>query len=80
MTWTCRRPAAATFLTLALGANPTAGAQPDEEVAARLAGLALDCVHREYPNKIAHVLNDDADARPPRELTPAFYGCYDWHS
>ena len=22
----------------------------------------------------------DADARPPRELTPAFFGCYDWHS
>jgi hypothetical protein len=37
-------------------------------------------VHREYPNKIAHVLAGDADARPPRELTPAFYGCYDWHS
>ena len=49
-------------------------------VAARFARLALDCVHREYPNKIAHVLNDDGDARPPRELTPAFYGCYDWHS
>ncbi len=48
--------------------------------AARFAGLALDCVHREYPNKIAHVMNSDADARPPRELTPAFYGCYDWHS
>ena len=48
--------------------------------AARFARLALDCVHREYPNKIAHVLQDDADARPPRELTPAFYGCYDWHS
>ena len=80
MTSTCRRPAAATFLTLALGANPTAGAQPDEEVAARLAGLALDCVHREYPNKIAHVLQGDGDAQPPRELTPAFYGCYDWHS
>jgi len=46
----------------------------------RFASLALDCVHREYPNKIAHVLNSDADARPPRELTPAFYGCYDWHS
>ena len=25
-------------------------------------------------------MNGDADARPPRELTPAFYGCYDWHS
>src|SRR4029078_3743593 len=22
----------------------------------------------------------DADARPPHDLTPAFYGCYDWHS
>ena len=42
--------------------------------------LALACVHQEYPNKIAHVLNGDADVRPPRELTPAFYGCYDWHS
>jgi hypothetical protein len=49
-------------------------------LAERFAKLALQCVHREYPNKIAHVLNADADARPPRELTPAFFGCYDWHS
>jgi hypothetical protein len=55
-------------------------APPDSALAARMARLALDCVHREYPNKIAHVLHSDADARPPRELTPAFYGCYDWHS
>lgn len=46
----------------------------------RFATLALDCVHREYPNKISHVLQSDQDARPPRELTPAFYGCFDWHS
>jgi hypothetical protein len=46
----------------------------------RFAVLALDCVHREYPNKISHVLQSDQDARPPRELTPAFYGCFDWHS
>jgi len=52
----------------------------DESSAARFARLALDCVHREYPSKIAHSLTSDADARPPRELTPAFYGCYDWHS
>jgi hypothetical protein len=26
------------------------------------------------------VLASDADAKPPRQLTPAFYGCYDWHS
>jgi len=49
-------------------------------LAERLAGLALGCVHREYPNKISHLLNSDADAATPRKLTPAFYGCYDWHS
>ncbi len=48
--------------------------------AERFAGLALACVHKEYPNKIAHVLNSDADVAPPRKLTPAFYGCFDWHS
>jgi len=52
----------------------------DAAAAGRFAQLALECVHREYPNKIAHVLASDADARAPRELTPAFYGCYDWHS
>jgi len=52
----------------------------DPAAAERFARLALDCVHREYPNKIAHVLQSDEDARPPRALTPAFYGCYDWHS
>ncbi len=52
----------------------------DQSTAEQFARLALDCVHREYPNKIAHTLLSDADVRPPRELTPAFYGCYDWHS
>jgi DUF2891 family protein len=52
----------------------------DQTQAARFARLALDCIHKEYPNKIAHSLNSDADVKPPRELTPAFYGCYDWHS
>ena len=52
----------------------------DQGQAARFAKLALDCVHKEYPNKIAHSLNSDADVKPPRQLTPAFYGCYDWHS
>jgi len=50
------------------------------EAAARFAELALKCVHQEYPNKIAHTLAGDADVRPPRELYPAFHGCYDWHS
>ena len=52
----------------------------DAGAAAHFAKLALDCVHKEYPNKLAHSLNSDADVAPPRKLTPAFYGCYDWHS
>src|SRR5690348_17201986 len=51
-----------------------------EASAQRFADLALACVHKEYPNKIAHAMNSDADVAPPRKLTPAFYGCYDWHS
>jgi len=54
--------------------------QFDAAAAERFVKLALDCVHREYPNKIAHVLNSDADVQPPRKLTPCFYGCFDWHS
>jgi uncharacterized protein (DUF885 family) len=46
----------------------------------RFARLALACVGKEYPNKVSHVLNADADALPPRRLTPSFFGCYDWHS
>ncbi len=52
----------------------------DPAAAGRFAHLALKCAHLEYPNKISHVLASDADARPPRELTPVFFGCLDWHS
>jgi hypothetical protein len=52
----------------------------DAAAAERFAKLALACVAKEYPNKISHVLNSDTDVAPPRKLTPAFYGCYDWHS
>jgi len=68
--------------TLALGvlAAGPAVAPPEPAMAERFARLALACVGKEYPNKIAHVLNGDEDVKPPRELTPAFFGCYDWHS
>jgi len=48
--------------------------------AERFAAMALACVHREYPNKLAHVLAGPQDVGTPRQLTPAFYGCFDWHS
>jgi len=74
-----------TFAMLILLAAPSLRAEDpekefDAKAAGRFADLALACVHKEYPNKIAHVMSSDADAKPPRELTPAFYGCFDWHS
>jgi hypothetical protein len=71
------RPA---LLALFLSGGLMAYSDFDQAQAARFAALALDCVHKPYPNKIAHSLDSDADVKPPRELTPAFYGCYDWHS
>ena len=66
---------------LLLPARNVAASEPlDPAAAQRFATLALTCVHKEYPNKIAHVLSGDVDVQPPRSLTPAFYGCYDWHS
>ena len=59
---------------------PAAAGPLDAAAAARFAALALKCLHQEYPNHISHTLSSDSDARPPRELTPAFYGCLDWHS
>ena len=70
------------LLSLIAGNGPAhaAAGMMGEAAAGRFAALALACVHREYPNKIAHVLAGDSDARPPRSLTPVFYGCFDWHS
>jgi DUF2891 family protein len=71
-------------LSSAAAAAPAAHAAPSTnlapDAAARFAALALTCLHQEYPNHISHTLNSAADALPPHELTPAFYGCLDWHS
>ncbi len=52
----------------------------DVDAASRFAKLALTCLHQEYPNHVSNMMDDARDARPPHELTPAFYGCLDWHS
>jgi hypothetical protein len=70
----------AMFLLFTMSAAAQNTGEFDIKAAQRFANLALACVHKEYPNHISHTLNSDADAAPPRKLTPAFYGCYDWHS
>src|SRR5579872_5861454 len=69
-----------TICKIGVAQNTASPAMFDPEAAQRFANLALACVHKEYPNHISHTMNSDADVAPPRKLTPAFYGCYDWHS
>jgi len=49
-------------------------------IASHFAKLAMNCIHKQYPNKLDHVMNDENEVLNPRALHPAFYGCYDWHS
>ncbi|WP_426955176.1 DUF2891 domain-containing protein [Muricoccus radiodurans] len=51
-----------------------------EELAARLARIALGHVEQEYPHKPGHVMATPEDARTPAALHPVFHGSYDWHS
>ena len=50
------------------------------EQANRLAQLPLHCMNTEYPNKLNQTIGDASDLKTPKELHPAFYGCFDWHS
>lgn len=52
----------------------------DVQLGSRFAALALANVRRELPHKLDHLVLADADLRRPRELHPAFYGSFDWHS
>lgn len=51
-----------------------------EETARGFARIALGHVTREFPHKLDHVLNNEADALGPRALHPVFFGSFDWHS
>ncbi|MCQ4208898.1 DUF2891 domain-containing protein [Streptomyces longispororuber] len=44
------------------------------------AQLAAANLTREFPNFTAHLTTSTDDRPRPRDLHPAFYGAYDWHS
>ncbi len=50
------------------------------EKANKLVELPLACISTEYPNKLNQTLGSAKDLQSPKELHPAFYGCFDWHS
>jgi hypothetical protein len=59
---------------------PSGALHLTEAGASHFARLALDCMQREYPNKLNQMLRDSSMLQPPKILHPAFYGCFDWHS
>lgn len=59
---------------------PTLGDRMTEQQVVRFAELALKGISTEYPNKPNDVLQDASEVMSPRELHPAFFGCFDWHS
>lgn len=84
---------AITFVAVVAGAAPAqvpesvemyseraAGLALTNDGASHFARLALDCIHKEYPNKLNQVLQSDQFLLSPTVLHPAFYGCFDWHS
>lgn len=74
----------ATFLILSCGqekSNTPVNRLPlTLGLANELASLPIKCMEQEYPNKLGQVLASGENLGAPRELHPAFYGCFDWHS
>ena len=52
----------------------------DAALASHMARIALSHVAREFPHKLDHVWESDADATTPRQQHPIFFGSFDWHS
>jgi hypothetical protein len=50
------------------------------QVASAYAATIIHVVGQEYPNSMQHLITGPDDRPTPRELHPAFYGCFDWHS
>lgn len=60
--------------------NPAENVAEQRKPEHAFARIALNCINKQYPNKISHVLNSAEDVAEPSRLTPVFYGCFDWHS
>lgn len=69
-----------TVVSVGNGWSQGGNAVVSREEATRLAALPLKCMQKEYPNKLNQTLADSSELAGPRELHPAFYGCFDWHS
>jgi len=60
--------------------TPTKKNELTLEQAEYLVQLPLKCMQQEFPNKLGQVVGSVEDLQSPKDLHPAFYGCFDWHS
>jgi len=60
--------------------SPEGMARLTQAGASHFAELALACLEQEYPNKLNQTLAGPSQLERPKQLHPAFYGCFDWHS
>lgn len=64
-----------------MGQKPMKTTVVDEQpVLRRCVQMALAGIQREFPCQIPLVFDNPINIQRPRDVTPAFYGCYDWHS
>jgi hypothetical protein len=59
---------------------PAEQQRPNPDLLTRLVDVAIRGIGCDYPYKLSHVVMSDDEVRPPRELTPVFSCCFDWHS
>ena len=52
----------------------------DKNLAEELVSLSIKCVDKKYPYKIGYRFAEKNWVKPHYEITPSFYGCWDWHS
>lgn len=62
--------------------SPAFQAAATTELAAvnRCVEMARHGLRREFPCQLPLVMTSPVDFHRPRDVTPVFYGCYDWHS
>ncbi len=59
---------------------PDLGGELTDQQVTLFTELALKNIDQEFPNKPSNVMAGPESVLSPKQLHPAFYGCFDWHS
>jgi len=68
------------FLLSVMCASLFAENRLTEKQAGEFVELALSGLNKEFPNKPGNLMRTAGDVKSPKEMSPVFYGHFDWHS